>query len=113
MIFGVTLLTSVREIKCCAEFESCRPDQHCEPKKYRCAKPRNLGGFGVLLCDSSKKIQKISFPQNDLWGGLELNIWAFGGRICDLFRRVCPFFDFFLTLLQDLLTKVDTSCYDV
>jgi len=28
-------------------------------------------------------IQKISFPQNDLWGGVELNIKAIlGGKIC-------------------------------
>jgi len=40
-------------------------------------------------------IQKISFPKNDLWGGLELNTWAFRGRFCDYFRRVCPFFRFF------------------
>ena len=39
-------------------------------------------------------IQKISFPKNDLWGGLELNTWAFRGRFCDLFRRICPFFRF-------------------
>ena len=39
-------------------------------------------------------IQKISVPKNDLWGGLELNTWAFRGRFCDCFRRVCPFFRF-------------------
>jgi len=39
-------------------------------------------------------IQKISFPRNDLWGGLELNTWVFRGRFCDYFRRVCPFFRF-------------------
>ena len=59
-------------------------------------------------------IQKISFPKNDLWGGLELKSKDLRGRFCGYFRRVCSLFSItFLTLSQDLLTKVNTSCYDV
>ena len=39
-------------------------------------------------------IQKISFPKNDLWGGLELNSTDIKGRFYDQFRKVCPFFVF-------------------
>ena len=62
-------------------------------KRYRFGKPRNHNGFWVFYANFQDEIQKISFPQNDLWGGLELNTWAFMGRFCDLFRRVCPFFE--------------------
>jgi len=36
-------------------------------------------------------IQKISFPKNDLWGGLKLNSKDIKGRFCDSFRKVCLF----------------------
>ena len=52
-----------------------------------------VSGFRFAIFQS--EIQKLSFPQNDLWGGLELNPLAFRGRFCDCFRRVCPFFRFF------------------
>ena len=41
-------------------------------KRYRFEKPRNHSGFGVFCAIFQGEIQKISFPQNDLWGGLEL-----------------------------------------
>jgi len=53
-----------------------------------------VSGFSYAIFQS--EIQKISFPKNDLWGGLELNAWAFRGRFCDLFHRVCPFFVFLI-----------------
>ena len=51
-----------------------------------------VSGFFRVIFQGA--IQKISFPKNDLWGGLELNTWAFRGGFCDYFRRVCPFFRF-------------------
>ncbi len=49
-------------------------------KRYRCEKPRNHCGFGVLLCFSKSEIQKISFSPNDLWEGLERNTKTVLGR---------------------------------
>ena len=63
-------------------------------KRYRFGKPRNHNGFWFFCAVFQGGIQKISFPKNDLWGGLELNTWGFRGRFCDLFRRICPFFRF-------------------
>ena len=51
-----------------------------------------VSGFCYAIFQGA--IQKISFPKNELWVGLELNTWAFRGRFCDYFRRVCPFFRF-------------------
>ena len=56
-------------------------------KRYRFGKPRNHSGFGVLLCHFLRRNSKDIISPNDLWGGLERNIWAFRGRFCDLFRR--------------------------
>ena len=49
-----------------------------------------VSGFFRVIFQGA--IQKISFPINELWGGLELNTLAFLGRILRFFRRVCPFF---------------------
>ena len=43
-------------------------------KRYRFGKPRNHNGFWVFYANFQDEIQKISFPQNDLWGGLELKL---------------------------------------
>jgi len=51
-----------------------------------------VSGFFRTVFQS--ETQKISFPQNALWGGVEGNIRAFGDRFCDLFRSVCPFLFF-------------------
>ena len=56
--------------------------------------PETTTGSGFFRAIFQGAIQKISFPKNDLWGGLELKTWAFRGRFCDYFRRVCPFFRF-------------------
>ena len=63
-------------------------------KRYQLGKPGNHNGFCFFRIIFQGGIQKISFPKNDLWGGLELYTWAFRGRFCDYFRRVCPFFRF-------------------
>ena len=50
--------------------------QHCEPKKIsvrKTQKPQRFLGFCAIFQGA---IQKISFHQNDLWGGLELNLKA-------------------------------------
>jgi len=41
-------------------------------KRYRFEKPRNHNGFWVFCAIFQGGIQKISFPKNDSWGGLEL-----------------------------------------
>ncbi len=41
-------------------------------KRYRCQKPRNHSSFGVFRTIFQSETQKISFPEKDLWGGLEL-----------------------------------------
>ncbi len=51
---------------------------------------RTVSGFCYVIFQS--EIQKISFPQIDLWGELELNHWDVRGRFYDLFREICPFF---------------------
>ena len=38
---------------------------------------------GFFLAIFQSEIQKISFPQNDLWGGLELNSTDINGRFYD------------------------------
>ena len=63
-------------------------------KRYRFGKPRNHNGFGVLLCHFSSETQKISFPQNALWGGLELNTLAFLGAEFAIFFAESVFFCF-------------------
>ena len=40
------------------------------------------------------EIQKISFPQYDLWGGLELNLIDIKGRYCGFFVK-SAFFIFY------------------
>ena len=49
-------------------------------KRYRFGKPRNHNGFWVFYANFQYEIQKISFPQNDLWGGLELNLKNISGE---------------------------------
>ena len=52
-------------------------------KRYRFGKPRNHNGFWVFCAVFQGGIQKISFPKNDLWGGLELNSTDIKGRFYD------------------------------
>ena len=52
----------------------------CQPKKPRC---REASGFFRAIFQGG--IQKISFPKNDLWGGLELNSKDIKGGFCDFF----------------------------
>ena len=56
--------------------------------------PRAATVLGFFRAFFQGGIQKISFPKNGLWGGLELPTQAFGGRFCGLFRKICPFFRF-------------------
>ena len=62
--------------------------------EYRCQKPKSRNGSWVFRAIFQGGIQKISFPKNDLWGGLELPTQAFRGRFCRIFRKICPFFRF-------------------
>lgn len=45
-------------------------------KRYRFEKPRNHSGSGFCYAIFKSKIKKISFPQNDLWGRLELKLYS-------------------------------------
>ena len=47
-------------------------------KRYRFEKPGNHNGFWVFRAIFQGAIQKILFPQNDLWGGPELKHIAVG-----------------------------------
>ena len=69
--------------------------QQVAPKKIsgrKTLEPQRFLGFFRAIFQGG--IQKISFPKNGLWGGLELPTQAFGGRFCGLFRKICPFFRF-------------------
>ena len=56
--------------------------------------PRAATVLGFFRAIFQGGIQKISFPKNGLWGGLELPTQAFGGRFCGIFRKICPLFRF-------------------
>ena len=56
-------------------------------KRYRFEKTRNHNGFWVFCVIFQSAIQKISYPQNYLWGGLELNSIDIKGRFCDFFVK--------------------------
>ena len=43
-------------------------------KRYRCENPETTAVSGFSSAIFQSEIQKISFPQNDLWGGIEKNI---------------------------------------
>jgi len=60
--------------------------------------PETTAVSGFRYAFFRSEIQKISFPPNDLWGGLELNTWAFKGRFCVNFRGVCPFLVFLIVM---------------
>ena len=68
------------------------PHQQVAPKKIsgrKTLEPQRFLGFFRAIFQGG--IQKISFPKNGHWGGLELPTQAFGGRFCGIFRKICPF----------------------
>ena len=57
-----------------------------------------VSGFFYVIFQGG--IQKISFPKNDHWGGLELNTLFFGGGFCDFFFAESVLFLFPLYITQ-------------
>ena len=56
--------------------------------------PRAATVLGFFRAFFQGGIQKISFPKNGLWGGLELPTQAFGGQILRTFSQGLPLFSF-------------------
>ena len=46
--------------------------------------PETTAVSGFCYAIFQGEIQKISLPQNDLWGGLELNTWLLGADFAEV-----------------------------